>query len=72
MNVFDKVQPLVASEDGELFDVSFNTDEVSFEILELSYGEITDLVGAIMEQVHMLWESYQSSTPKARNKDDGI
>ena len=76
MTVFDKVQPYVESEDGELFDVSFNTNEISFKILELTYGEVTELVGDIMEQVHLLWKAYQSSTgtqtpaPSTRNQNE--
>jgi len=58
MSVFDKVQPHISSEDGELFDVSFNTDEVSFKILELTYGELIDLINDMMEQANLLWEAY--------------
>lgn len=68
MNVFDKIQPYVSSEDGILFDVSLNTDDVSFEILELTHDDIIKLVGNIMEQVHLLWEAYHDSEPKVNEK----
>lgn len=58
MSVFDKVQPLVLSEDGELFDLSFNTDEVSFEILALTEQEITELLSVIGDQVALISEAH--------------
>ncbi len=63
MSVFDKVQPYVTSEDGELFDVSFNTDDVSFVLIDLTHDEIVELISSIESQVGLLEEAYQSSTP---------
>lgn len=64
MSIFDKVQSTVASDDGKLFDLSFHTDEISFKIIELTHQEITELLSCVEEQVTLLEESYQSSTPK--------
>lgn len=38
-----KVQAYVSSEDGKLFDVSINTNEVSFVAIELTEEEISEL-----------------------------
>jgi len=64
LSIFDKVQPLVSSEDGKLFDLSFNTDDVSFEIIELTHQEIIDLLSSIEDQLTSLREAYQRSIPK--------
>ena len=61
MSVFDKVQPLVSSEDGKLYDLAFNTDEISFEILELTYDEMKELISDIETQITLLNEAYRSS-----------
>ena len=58
-----KVQPHVSSEDGELFDVSLNTDEVSFEILELTFEEIQELCNNIREQAFLLLTAYKEANP---------
>ena len=58
--MFDKIQPLVSSEDGKLFDLSFNTDEIRFEIIELTCQEITELFSDIEKQVALLGEAYMN------------
>ena len=60
MSVYDKVQPYVSSEDGEIFELSFNVDEVQFAIIELTYQEITELLSSVADQVSLICESYQS------------
>ncbi len=59
VSVFDRIQPLVSTEDGEWFDLSFNTDEVSYQILELSYKDITELVAEIIMQLDGLVEAVE-------------
>ena len=66
MSVFDKVQPYISSEDGKLFDLSFNTDEVIFTIIELTSEEICDLLSSIEDQTILLEESYRHSTGSAK------
>ncbi len=61
MSVFDKIQPLVSSEDGKSFELSFNTDDIIFEIIALTHQEITELLSDIEEQVTLLEEAYQNS-----------
>lgn len=68
MSVFDKVQPYISSEDGKLFDLSFNTDDVSFEIIELTKNEIAELASSIGSQVRLLEEAYQSSNQTTRDE----
>jgi len=62
MSIIDKVDPYVSSEDGELFDLSFNTDEISFTIIELTIHEINEFCSLIKDQAAWLVEAYQSST----------
>ena len=61
MSVFEKVQPLVHSDNGELFDLSFSSGEVRFEILELTHQEITELLSVIGDQVALIGEAYHDS-----------
>ena len=54
-----KVQPYVSSEDGEIFDVKFCTNEIIFEIIELERKEIEDLLQDIKDQLDLLEEAYK-------------
>jgi hypothetical protein len=54
-----KVQPYVSSEDGRLFDISINANEISFSIIELTEEEVSELVKDILEQMELLKEAYQ-------------
>jgi hypothetical protein len=54
-----KVQPYVSSEDGRLFDVSINANEISFSTIELTEEEVSELVKDILEQMELLRETYQ-------------
>ena len=58
-----KIQPHVSSEDGKLFDVSLNTDEISFKILELTFDEIRELCDDVVKQAEMLLAAYQEVNP---------
>jgi len=49
-----KVQSYIETEDGKLFDVSFNTNEISFKILELTEDEIEELFQDIKDQIYLL------------------
>jgi len=49
-----KVQSYVTTEDGKLFDVSFNTDEVTFKILEITEDEIEETCQDIKDQIYLL------------------
>ena len=57
--MFDRVQPYISSEDGKLFELTFNTDDVSFGIIELTHQEITALLTDIEEQVALLEKIYR-------------
>lgn len=55
-----KVQAYVSSEDCKLFDISINTDEISFKILELSKEEVFKLFEDITEQIEQLEDAYEN------------
>ena len=54
-----EIQPYISSEDGVLFDVSFNVGDISFGIIELDKTEVLDLFKDIMTQIELLEESYR-------------
>ena len=54
-----KVQPYVSSEDGEIFDLKFCTNEIIFEIIELTKGEVEELINDIKTQTSLLEEAYK-------------
>ena len=55
MTVMDKVQPYLVWNE-ETFDLGFHTDNISFEILELSHDEVMELIEDIKEQLELIWE----------------
>jgi len=59
-----KIQPLVSSEDGKIFDVKFCTNEIIFEIIELEEKEIEELLHDIRNQVELLKEEYEKVKDK--------
>ena len=63
-----KTQVYVSTEDGEFFDISFNTDDISFKIIELTYREIREITYEIQLQTDLLLSAYQSSASKANKK----
>jgi len=54
-----KIQTHVSSEDGKLFDISFNSDDVSFQIIEMEILEINQMIEDIKSQVYLLKEAYK-------------
>ena len=54
-----RIEPYVSSEDGELWDISFNHGDVSFTIIELTEEEIERMIQDIRDQVFLLKESYE-------------
>lgn len=65
-----KVQPYVSSEDGKLFNISFNIDIVSFDIIELTEKEVSELVKDVLEQMELLKEAYQEVSGGSKEKKE--
>ncbi len=54
----EEVQTHVSSEDGKLFDVSFNSGQVSFIIIDQTKEEIHQLLEDIKAEVCLLETAY--------------
>ncbi len=52
-----RIQPLLSTEGDGLFILSLNTDDVAFEIIEMTAKEIRKLLDDIMEQLVLLEEA---------------
>ena len=52
-----KVQPLLSTKSDGLFDLSLCTEDVIFEIIEMSADEIWELVDDIGDQLSLLEEA---------------
>jgi len=61
-----KVQTHVSSEDGKFFGISFNSDYVSFSIIELEPSEIDEMINDIKAEVYLLKEAYKESEEKTQ------
>lgn len=51
-----KIQPLLSSKGDDLFDLSLSTDEVIFEIMEMTAEEIRELLKDIEDQLSLFEE----------------
>ena len=54
-----KVQTLVSTEDGEIFDIKICTDDIIFSIIELNKIEVFELIQSIQIQLFLLEEEYK-------------
>jgi hypothetical protein len=64
-----KVQTHVSSEDGEIFDISFNSGNVSFIIIDMEIPEINQMLEDIKTQVYMLKQTYDDEKKSLHSKD---
>ena len=68
MKYSDIVQPYLTSRDGKLFDLSFSTDDETFEVFDLDLQMIMDLTQAIRDMASLLQESIDSDSKRSKQK----
>ena len=64
-----KVQTYVSSEDGKYFDVSFNSEYVSFKIIDMEIPEIDQMLEDIKAQAYLLKEAYKKDSLHSTKKE---
>lgn len=53
-----------------LFDLSFNVDDATFRVLDLTEGEIEEIIRELQDMLELLMGVYDTSKQKVNKKND--